>query len=656
MNSSLLGFIENQIVNNDAQSWREEIAVVIGLTGLLVAFLSVIRDALGWNLGSLLKARRLRRGFGASLYDPQEIKFWTRYYVRPEAASVDLAQEMEQGTNSFITREDLFHAIERFLDHTSGYRHMLLLADSGMGKSSFVTNFYDYNQQKWGRKHRLAVIPLAHPKAIAAIDAIEDKRDTIIFLDAFDEDPSARPRYWKRLHELMIACSEFKFVLITCRTQFFPKDDEVPTETGLIRIGPTSSETQYTFCRLYLAPLSDQQVDKYLRKLYPFWSRKLWRARELVKQVPVLTVRPMLLSYIPDIVASGTAIKTRWQLYEIMTSRWYEREKRTWKTIDAIEAFSEELAVQFYCNFLKGGSDRVSKSEIRMIFKQLSSEVDELIATSRSLLHRDAKGNLKFAHWSIMEFLFVKRFFARDKRCCHLRWTEQMKQFVVEIFRSADLRDHPIRKASLDGADLSGVDLSETDLSGGVKLRRVDLGGANLNHADLTGANLNEATLSGADLSGATLKGAYLIKANVCDADLSKTLSDDCSMGEGNFAGAKLNNASLKGTNLVGANFSSASLESANLEGAILCGAYFIDTSLNRANLTGADLSSAYLMRADLRYANLTDANFEDANIVGALFTAEQEVDHAAQLSKANRTGVPSGVFERMRSFQSRQV
>jgi len=51
----------------------------------------------------------------------------------------------------------------------------------------------------------------------------------------------------------------------------------------------------------------------------------------------------------------------------------------------------------------------------------------------RSLLNRDAEGNYKFAHRSIMEYLFVRRLVSGDEGCREEILTDQMKQFLVEI-------------------------------------------------------------------------------------------------------------------------------------------------------------------------------------------------------------------------------
>jgi hypothetical protein len=497
---------------------------VIAVIGIVLAAAAMASALWGWTLRAWLTERRLITKFGADLYLPEDIANTTRYYVRPEAASVDLAQEMEEGGGAVATREDLFRAVDRFIDSESSHRHLLLLADSGMGKSSFTLNYYDYNRRKWRRRHMLAVIPLGYERALEKIKEIEKPKETVLFLDAFDEDPEARKDYEKRLDELLKACSEFKRVLITCRTQFFSKDDAIPTEARMV-FAPRKGRAQHVFWRLYLAPFSDKHVDKFLRRRFWFWSfGKKRQARELIKKVPKLTVRPMLLASIPDLFKAEKPVTTTWDIYEIMTERWYLREEGFWKKKEDLKRFSEEVAVHLYLKFLEDGSDRVPRQSILKILEGLKlsiEDIDEWKATARSLLHRDAKGDWKFAHRSIMEFLIVRRFFEGDALCRGIAWTDQMKKFALE---SDVFNGHPLSVNSLSGLDLSGANLrgrnlSEADLKcanlSGADLREAVLPGANLfgadlHEADLRKADLTEAVIIGADITGAKLEGAIL--------------------------------------------------------------------------------------------------------------------------------------------------
>ena len=56
-------------------------------------------------------------------------------------------------------------------------------------------------------------------------------RSYYVFLDALDEDTKAIADHKERISELMQLAKKFKRVIISCRTQFFLKDEEIPIET-----------------------------------------------------------------------------------------------------------------------------------------------------------------------------------------------------------------------------------------------------------------------------------------------------------------------------------------------------------------------------------------------------------------------------------------
>lgn len=74
--------------------------------------------------------------------------------------------------------------------------------------------------------------------------------------------------YQKRISDLIDATIGFREVLITCRTQFFTRDEEIPLETGLLKFSPTRAGDSklFVFHKLYLSPFTDQQVSAYLRR------------------------------------------------------------------------------------------------------------------------------------------------------------------------------------------------------------------------------------------------------------------------------------------------------------------------------------------------------------------------------------------------------
>jgi uncharacterized protein YjbI with pentapeptide repeats len=154
-------------------------------------------------------------------------------------------------------------------------------------------------------------------------------------------------------------------------------------------------------------------------------------------------------------------------------------------------------------------------------------------------------------------------------------------------------------------------------------LCNADLSRADLSSAILTGANLDNADLSGAHLNGAFLVGAHLSKADLTEADmsgayLSSAYLSGARLDKADFSGAKLDSADLSHTRLYDAKLNGAFLFQANLHDARLRGADLHDAVLSFASLTDAILSDAKLERADLSRANLTGARLVRTWVAGA--------------------------------------
>jgi hypothetical protein len=181
----------------------------------------------------------LKQKLSTEFYPSEVIENSTLYYICPDC-SIDDPTNSHEDQHVEAKRRNLFDVINDYLSKESRYRHILLLADSGMGKTSFVLNYYVYNHhlQRHNRQ-KLVIMPLNIPDADGYIKNIKDKQNTVIFLDTFDEDIKAIENMRKRLYEIIQICYQFKRVLITCRTQFFPKDIDIPINTGVIKTGPT---------------------------------------------------------------------------------------------------------------------------------------------------------------------------------------------------------------------------------------------------------------------------------------------------------------------------------------------------------------------------------------------------------------------------------
>jgi WD40 repeat protein len=515
-----------------------------------------------------LRNRQLIRRLAEDHYTPAEIKNRAAdnraTYVRPDCQDNNPAD-----SGPGVNRRPIFQEVDRLLDADQPARFTLILADTGMGKSTFLEQYYAYRWRspKRSKRFKPIVIPLNGLDADELIKGIvsQARGETVLLLDALDEDNAAIANFAHRFGELVKLAGKFRAVVVTCRTQFLTDVASVLDRIVLPPLnGPMSlsampdGDVQY----LYLSPFSDAQVKKYIASLrFPFWRRRALRARarQTAERFKDLMARPLLLKFIQVLAVAPEEPKYSFQAYRIIVKSWLEFERSTKKRLtippEKLLGFSEEFAVSLFST----GRDRAPAAELQSMAKRFGVGPVFREVRERSLLHNDAEGNWKFAHRSIMEYLVVVATskLKAPKPWTGKPWTDQMRKFAREMLVSRECKCLP--GADLDGIDLKGVDLSSVDLSG----------------ANLSGANLTNSRLSGTNLSGANLHGLDLRGFDLSSVDLSGA----------DLRGVKLNDARLNGTNLRDANLTEACLVNASLDRANLRGA-----CLDRTDLSGVDL------------------------------------------------------------------
>ncbi len=362
----------------------------------------------------------------------------TRYYIKPDCQTLDPANAIEP-QRSRKTKK-LFALMDKTLKNPSKDPYIMLLSDTGMGKSSFFLNYYAHLLRR-KRKFKAALFSLNDFHVDKRIESIKEPEKTILFLDALDEDIKAKD-HEKRLQDIVNLTCDFRNILITCRSQFYSKDDELPKFTGIPKSGPRTlgENREYEFSRLYLSPFSDEQVESYIKRRYPIWKLTLrHNARKIVEKIPrqSMTIRPLVLSYIIDLPLKEKEYNYSFELYEEIINGWLEREEDPTKAInkELLRDFSEQLAVDIYLNREQRGAEHISYMELETFKEQRNINIDERYLTGRTLLNRDAVGNWKFAHRSFMEYLVVMKFANGDKSCVNTEWTNQMKSFLRDIIQ-----------------------------------------------------------------------------------------------------------------------------------------------------------------------------------------------------------------------------
>ena len=156
-----------------------------------------------WNAYRQKQAleKKLLRGH----YTSQKIQNSTRHYIWPKCSTdVDPAHRDEIRQALVATTSDLRERVDFFLCDGDAQRHLIILADSGMGKTSFLLNYFAYNERR-SKRHRLriALVYLGSTDCDDKIKEIDNPEDTVLFLDALDEDVKAIKSHRERIAELM---------------------------------------------------------------------------------------------------------------------------------------------------------------------------------------------------------------------------------------------------------------------------------------------------------------------------------------------------------------------------------------------------------------------------------------------------------------------
>ncbi|MGB7207401.1 MAG: hypothetical protein WBD27_01960 [Pyrinomonadaceae bacterium] len=404
--------------------------VLIFGNGLLILILKF-----GWKTSGKLfrmwRREQLNRDL-APYFSEQDVLLNTEYFIPTKYQDVSPSEDDEPVRKYIETRKA--ELLPLFLETIFRYprfnnKYYLILADTGMGKTTFMMNLFTKYKNSWlhynpfSYKYEIALIPLGHENALDAIRSIQNKNNTLLLLDALDEDPAAIINYKERLDLILTAVSDFRTIVLTCRTQFFESEVAEPSFAKSFSFGESG---EYRFQKQYISVFSDREVKLYLRRKYSRLSSRYWKARSIVEKCPSLVVRPLLLSRIDDLLDTDQAYDYTFQVYEALIQKWIERESikphiRTRygsKEIyqEYLYELSRALALDMYENRLerKGfyvfshGTTLPTAIQLADLEAEFNADASKSDARSRSLLTRNAQGEYKFAHKSFLEYFLAK--------------------------------------------------------------------------------------------------------------------------------------------------------------------------------------------------------------------------------------------------------
>lgn len=345
-------------------------------------------------------------------------------------------------------REETSKPVDQYLDDWAASPegvHLLLLGDSGAGKSTAVKRF----------AHRLAVrflegspdariplfVSLGDCSPIGSLEAllvqelsdrygvrIKDPRILrelndagcfTLILDGFDELALAQS-YEDALESLRESdrlSSVGAKVVLTCRTGYFPDQENVDL---LHESTPVDDlvDRRHGYEVAILQPLGPDDVRTYLTRASASQGGAWLRDSQQVHDLADLPRRPLLLKMLAD-VASEALIEQReppsaTALYELATETWLKRDvTRGYLSAAERRRFAEELALMMS----EKDAQSIGVNELpRFVSGLFGTDPSTLEATTAefrtcSFLVTDLKGGCSFAHRSLFEFFLAKRLF-----------------------------------------------------------------------------------------------------------------------------------------------------------------------------------------------------------------------------------------------------
>ncbi len=364
-------------------------------------------------------------------FDYQNVKSKRDFYIDTQGQNITPSIEEEAETSSaFIVKKKLIPFFLKIVfKKKEKDKFYLILADSGMGKTTFMINLYlQYNSFfRLGKKYKMRLLPFGYKGIIEKIKEIKRKEDAsqiILLLDAFDEYkkllPPSEPdgltdeeRFSKTLDEVLDIVQDFREVIITSRTQYFPGQEDKPYKLEIPRF---DEEGFHTLVKLYISPFDEKEIKCYLNKKYgvlKFWNfKKKHIAQQIISSSSKLMVRPMLLSYIDYLVDPNHSFSNTYQIYETLINKWIKREgdKREHNNFNCeklkqnLHKYSQLIAVKIYENRKLNNILYLSKADAI----DVNIELKDYQMTGHSLLIRDPENNWKFAHKSILEYFLAK--------------------------------------------------------------------------------------------------------------------------------------------------------------------------------------------------------------------------------------------------------
>lgn len=338
-------------------------------------------------------------------------------------------EEPDEAVTSSPKEELVKFFVDKVFKPTNTNRMLYcILAGSGMGKTTFAVQLF----VEYINKYKESTLPydiyirdLGEAKVLAEIKALSEKigenaHQSILLLDALDENLQASENFEDFKGKLEEVIAPFKFVVITCRSQFFSNEEAIPVNSG-IRIN-TTNKNLLSYNKIYICPFSEDDIRLYIKKKYKGYGKKNRKLRKqaisIIDKCRHLMARPVLLSYIDDLLDVNKEYTTEVEIYETLIDKWLQREVNSISDVEErkfryeqLVLYSKKLAVQMYQNWRETGDFRLDSYQMDDFSKKNGLEQGPYQFRRRSLINHDANGAFKFSHKSFLEYFLAIQYF-----------------------------------------------------------------------------------------------------------------------------------------------------------------------------------------------------------------------------------------------------
>ena len=376
-----------------------------------------------------------------------------KYYVEPECRQTDPA---DPGEATSAMSSPVFEILDNFFERNfqirDGRSQLFILSDAGMGKTSLLMMLKSMQLTGfWPQEYDCALLKLGRD-TLDEIEKIENRRKTILLLDALDEDPLAWGRTEERLLELLEATKHFHCMVLSCRTRFFSEGGLEPFyEPGQMAVGGFRCPV------FFLSLFNDARVEAYLNKkfpnswwnFYPLFDRfdqavaQRSCAQKILAQTGSLKLLPLWLAHVDNLLESECQDWNAYQVYLVLVEGWLLREQRKLQTLyreRGQENPPDQDALLEVCirvaEFMRRQGENVCSLSAAQLEKLTLDDpriawLKDFDVGGRSLLYLDSEQAFHFIHYTIQDFLLVYGMLEGKldpSKCSH--FTDQMREFL----------------------------------------------------------------------------------------------------------------------------------------------------------------------------------------------------------------------------------